>query len=219
MDKCSKYEFKSFKFSSHKKLINFVYPNSRVLDVGCSKGYIARELKKKGCSITGIDINKEDLREAKKYCDRTILGDITKKDIKEKFDVIILGDIIEHVVQPLDLLKKLRKNLDKGGYILISTPNIVNIYPRLKIFLGSFDYEDIGFFDRTHLRFFTLKTFKKMVADSGYSIVSLEFTPIPIYLGFPNISKTLLKPFYYLLNIAANIYPRLFAYQFVAKIK
>lgn len=219
MSKYSKYEFKSFKFSSHEKLINFVPPNSQVLDVGCSKGYIAREIKKKGCSVVGIDLNNEDLNEAKKHCDRTILGDVTKKDIKEKFDVIILGDIIEHVSQPADLLKKLHGNLNKGGHILISTPNIVNIYPRLKIFLGSFDYEDIGFFDRTHLRFFTLKTFKKMIADSGYSIVSLEFTPIPIYLGLPNISKTLLKPFYYLLNIAANVYPRLFAYQFVAKIK
>ncbi len=215
----SKYELKQIPFSSHTKIINLVERGKTVLDVGCSKGFLAEELKKKGCTITGVDNNREDLREAGKYYDRTFLLDIENDAIKGKYDIIILGDILEHLSEPEKVLKNIIKSLNKEGYIILSVPNIANIYARLKLLFGNFDYEEKGIFDKTHLRFFTIKSFNKLIREAGYSVIKFDSTPIPIYLSFPNVSKSLLKPFYYLLNILNKLYPRMFAYQLIAKVK
>lgn len=212
------YNFKPFQFSSHRRIIELTEPNKKVLDIGCSSGYLGSKLKLKNCHIIGIDKNRLALKGAKKHYQRVFFLDLEKDMIRGKFDVIILGDIIEHLSKPDEFLKKLKRNLNKNGYILISVPNIVNIVARIKIILGKFEYQEKGIFDRDHLRFFTLKSFKQLVRDSGYSLVCFKVAPIPIFLAFPRIPKYLLTPLYYLLNILSNIYPPLFAYQFIAKI-
>ena len=213
-----KYLLKPFKWSSHDKIINLTEKNKKVLDIGCASGYLASFLKEKGCLIDGIDTDEESIKEAKKYFNAYVL-DISKEDIKGKYDVIILGDILEHLEHPDKILFKLKDNLNKDGYIVISLPNIVNIYPRLKILFGIFDYEEKGIFDRTHLKFFTRKSFKELIKDTGYEIEKLEYTPIPIYVKFPNAPKFLMNPIYYILHILSISWPTLFAYQFVVKIK
>jgi len=213
----SVYSYKEFKESSHDKIINLVDPGKKVLDVGCASGYIASVLKRKGCYVVGIDNDKADLEKAKEHCDETKLMDVNKDKINGKYDVIILGDILEHLHDPVGVLQKLRANLNKDGYAVLSVPNIVNIYPRMKILFGRFDYEEKGIFDKTHLRFFTLNSFKRFIRDSGFSVVSIEATPIPIYLAL-TWPKSLLNPIYYFLNKLAKIWPTLFGYQFVAKV-
>lgn len=215
----SKYTTKFFPFSSHEILIKLTEPNKKVLDIGCSKGFLGQKLKEKGCILTGIDNNKEDLTEAKKYYDKTFLMDINKDNIKGKYDIIILGDVIEHLPEPEKILKDIKKNLNENGYILVSVPNIGNIYARLKVLFGNFNYEEKGIFDKTHLRFFTLKSFKKLLNNSGYSIIKMEYTPIPVYIIFPNTSQYLLKVINSLFNIINKLYPKMFAYQLIAKIK
>jgi 2-polyprenyl-3-methyl-5-hydroxy-6-metoxy-1,4-benzoquinol methylase len=214
----SNYNLKPFKFSSHDIILKLIKPNSEVLDLGCSKGYLASQIKEKGCTVTGIDNNREDLLSAKKECTKTLLMDISKEKIKGKYDIIILGDIIEHLADPLSLLKSLKTNLKAKGYLLISVPNGVNIYARIKILFGNFNYEEKGIFDKTHLRFFTLKSFKKLIIDSGYSLTEIKYSPIPVYL-ISSIPKILLTPIYYLFIMLTKLRPQLFAYQFIAKIQ
>ena len=215
----SNYNFKPFKHSSHHKIIDLVERNKKVLDVGCASGYIASILKKKNCYVFGVDNNEEELKNARKHCDEVALLDISKDKINGKYDVIILGDILEHLLDPGVILKKLSNNLNEGGYIIISLPNIANIHPRLSLLLGKFDYTNIGILDKTHLKFFTLKTFRELVRGSGYELISMQTTPIPIHLAFPNIPKSLLNLFYSMLNISSKVWPTMFGYQFVAKVK
>lgn len=195
------YSFNPFQFSSHRKIIELTESNKKVLDIGCSSGYLGSKLKLKNCHIVGIDNDRVALKVAKKYYQRVFFLDLEKDIIRGRFDVIILGDIIEHLSRPDEFLKKLKRNLNKNGYILISTPNIVNIAARIKIILGKFEYQEKGLFDKTHLRFFTLKSFKQLVRDSGYSLVCFKVAPIPIFLAFPRIPKYLLTPLYYLLRL------------------
>lgn len=211
------YNLKPFKYSSHYRILDMVEPNKKVLDVACASGYLFPFLKQKGCSVVGIDSNIEYVKEAQKHGEAYLI-DITN-EVVGKHDVIILGDILEHLSSPDKVLVSLRENLNKDGYIIISIPNIVNIYPRLKILFGNFDYEKKGIFDETHLRFFTRKSLKEMIKDTGYKIEKLEYTPIPIYVRFPNAPKILLSPIYYIFYIVSVLWPTLFGYQFVVKIK
>jgi 2-polyprenyl-3-methyl-5-hydroxy-6-metoxy-1,4-benzoquinol methylase len=213
-----KYDLKPFKFSSHYKILNLIEENKKVLDVACASGYLASFLRKKGCVVDGIDIDIESINEAKKHFNAYVL-DISKERVVGKYDVVILGDILEHLVEPGEVLSSLKENLNNDGYIVISIPNIVNIYPRLKILFGYFDYEEKGIFDRTHLRFFTKKSFKKLIKNSGYKIEKIEYTPIPFYIKFPNLSKTLLNLVNIFLYYLAVYWPQMLAYQFVVKIK
>lgn len=208
------YTFKPFKYSSHEKIIKLVPQNSKVLDVGCASGYIASQLKKKNCEIHGIDIAEEYLKEARTYCDKVQLLDISKESIQGTFDVIILGDVIEHTSNPEEILNKLKKNLNKNGSIIISVPNILNIYARLRIFLGTYPQDDKGIFDKTHLRPFTIKILRKMIKDQSYKMKKLDFTPIPLKLIFPNSPNI----FSDLLLFLTYLWPNLFAYQLIAMI-
>lgn len=213
-----KYTYKDDKYSSHSKIINLVKPNSKVLDVGCAQGYLARELLKKKCEIIGIDNDKESLNITKRYCKKVILSDLDdfNNNLNEKFDVIIFGDILEHLKEPLLLLKKLKKNIKGSGYILVSTINIANIYVRLNLLFGRFDYTEKGILDKTHLRFFTLKTFKNLIKEAEFKIKKIDVTPIPLPILFPLTAQNRALSFIHHLNYLITIlWKKMFAYQFI----
>lgn len=213
-----KYNFKEYKFSSHYFILSLIEKNKKVLDIGCASGYLALSLKEKGCLIDGIDIDSNVVEKAKKYCHASVL-DISKDKISKKYDVIILGDVLEHLVDPWEVLISLKENLNQGGYLIISVPNITNIYARFKILFGFFDYQEKGLFDQGHLRFFSLRSFKKLIKNVDYSFLEIKYTPIPFYLRFSFLPKRFLRLFNFIFYLLAKFWPSLFAYQFVAKIK
>ena len=195
------YTLNTSPYGSHKKIVSLIKPNSSVLDVGCGMGFLKPLLEEKGCLAFGLD--KVVTRESK-YRD-TWMIDIEKRPIPLDYDYIILGDVIEHIREPLKFLKSLK------GRLIISVPNIANIYVRLKLLFGNFDYEDKGILDRTHTYFFTKKTLVKMIKDAGYRIVSLQTTPIPLHYLFPTP-----RILYWLLN---KLTLPLFAYQYIAEVE
>jgi len=113
------------------------------------------------------------------------------------FDIIICADVLEHLVRPDLVLMKFAKYLSKKGYVLASIPNIVNWYYRLKFLFGTFNYEESGILDKTHLRFFTLKTVKELFEASDYRIIRIDYT------GFASKYKIL------------RLFPGFFAIQFI----
>ena len=106
--------------------------------------------------------------------DTFIVGEIEQVDLSKYsnyFDVIILADVLEHLSDPLEVLKRLKAYLKSDGEFLISMPNIRNAKSLYKIVVkGSFAYEERGVFDATHLRFFYKKDIVKLVADADLRI-------------------------------------------------
>lgn len=205
------------------KILKLVDGNSlAVLDVGCASGYLARELQKKGHVIYGIEFNEVAAKEAGKYCRRVWIGDVETMTIatKEKFDVIIMADFLAHLKYPENVLGKFIHQLNEGGYIIASTGNVANIYIRLMLLLGRFDYVERGILDKTHLRLYTLKTFIDLFKNAGLQVTKIDVTPIPLPIVFPNTSKgkifNFIHQFSYLLSL---FWKRLFAYQFIAVAK
>jgi glycosyltransferase involved in cell wall biosynthesis/SAM-dependent methyltransferase len=118
---------------------------------------------------------------AKAACDRVIVADVEKgnwlrKLEDERFDIITCADILEHLRDPISLLKALPDLLVEGGRLLASVPNGAHAALRLELLEGRFTYEDTGLLDRTHLHLFTYQSVRQLFARSGFSVKELTYT-------------------------------------------
>jgi len=174
----SDYNFQYYDRPANRDICSLVENGKKVLDVGCATGKIAENLvKEKGCEVIGIELDEGMAHEAKRFCKEVIVADLeTLKSIdypEGYFDVLLFADILEHTRNPEEILNNLKKYLSSQGYILISIPNTANWEIRLKLLLGNFDYAGGTILDCGHLRFFTLKSIKKLVEDCGFSITGV----------------------------------------------
>jgi len=175
--------FNERRHRAHVKLLEAVGRDQRVLDAGCSSGYLAEPLSQRGNTIVGIELDAEAAREAERWCERVLVGDIETMELPlepASFDVVLCGDIIEHLRDPTRVLARLRPFLRPGGRLVVSTPNIANWAMRLSLLAGRWRYTDRGFLDRTHVHLFTRQTLVEGVEAAGYRVERVDFTvPVP----------------------------------------
>jgi len=168
-------------------LTRFVPVNSEVLDVGCNAGELGKILtQEKSCVVYGVDISHEAVAKAKKYLAAAAVMDIENDELpfyKKKFSVVVFGDVLEHLIDPLSVLIRSKQWLVPGGLIIVSLPNVANISIRIKLLLGRWDYQQSGILDDSHLRFYTLKTMKQLFVQAGFKIVAIDSTPGFKFLG------------------------------------
>ncbi|AEF97063.1 class I SAM-dependent methyltransferase [Methanotorris igneus] len=203
-------------YSSHMRIVQLVGNNKKVLDVGCSAGHLSKVFKENGCEVVGIELDDESAKIARNYCIDVIKGDVETINLNypdEYFDVIVFGDILEHLKNPQTVLIKLRRYLKKDGYIVCSIPNIAHITVRLMLLMGKWEYEDVGLLDRTHLRFFTKKTAIKLAENAGFKIEEVYPTPWIPFFRLRKLHPIFLKIEYTI----TKMLPTLFALQFVIK--
>lgn len=220
------YTFKPDRHSSHMKIIRYISnldkKKLKILDVGCSRGFIGQKLGRIH-DFYGIDSSGEDAKFARKFYKYMKICDLEGKKpgySKEFFDVIIMADVIEHLKNSLEAIVHFKKFLKDDGIIILSIPNFANIYARLKLLFGNFDYEEKGLFDNTHLRFFTLKTIRKLVSESNLKIIGEDITPIPLPIISPLFSEGNLLGFLHQVNyMVALAWRRMFAFQFIVYCK
>lgn len=155
-----------------------------ILDIGCGAGAALLEIKNRfrNADIYGVEICEEPAKIAKGFAN-VITGSIEEIDLPYEegfFDYIILADVLEHLVNPWDVLRKLKKYLKNTGHIIASIPNIMHVTELRALIYGSFTYADAGILDRTHLRFFTLLEIQKMFLSTEYNIEELSTTALAI---------------------------------------
>jgi 2-polyprenyl-3-methyl-5-hydroxy-6-metoxy-1,4-benzoquinol methylase len=165
----------------------------RVLDVGCSTGNFSRLLKDEwGCEVHGIEVNPKAAEIASDKLDRVFCGDAVEVLYKvpdNYYNLVTMNDVLEHLVNPYDFLNRLHNKILPAGIIFAIVPNIRYHKALAKIlYKKDFEYEDEGIFDRTHLRFFTKKSIKRMFEECNYEEID--------YFGINSTSS--LKP--WLLN-------------------
>jgi methionine biosynthesis protein MetW len=154
---------------------------SKVLDVGCGTGRLGEKLRlEKKCYVVGVEADDQAASLAKQRLDDVIVVDIETLNAfpypEKYFDVIIFADVLEHLRFPMKALTFFGKYLKDDGNAIASIPNIANWTVRLKLLFGKWDYKEHGLLDKTHIKFFTLNTAKKLIEDSGFKIVSLKCT-------------------------------------------
>ncbi|MGQ3889800.1 class I SAM-dependent methyltransferase [Legionella sp. CNM-1927-20] len=168
-----------------------------ILDVGAGRGLLGAALVKLGYEVSALESNTLIAEEAKKRVHQVIcadLHDVAKvRDFLQgkKFNYIVFSDVLEHVYDPLQILRDYQEFLQDDGKILISLPNVVNWLNRLRFIFGIFNYEMTGVMDRTHIRFFTFHSAKKMVQASAYKIEKVDCTPFLARAFLPTIKRIL----------------------------
>src|SRR3546814_18754659 len=95
-------------------------------------------------------------------------------------DLVICADVLEHVRHPEALLDDIRGRLRPGGSVIASIPNFGHWYPRARVALGRFDYDARGILDRGHVRFFTKRSFTRLVESAGGGLRRTEATGLPL---------------------------------------
>jgi 2-polyprenyl-3-methyl-5-hydroxy-6-metoxy-1,4-benzoquinol methylase len=169
-------EFQGDPGSTHSKIVSLVPPATRVLEFGCATGYMSEVLKERlGCTVVGVEIDPEAARLAEQHCERVLVGDAEKIDYAaelagEVFDVVLFADVLEHLKEPADVLRRIRPFVSEDGVVIASIPNIAHASVRLALLGGEFRYRDWGLLDDTHLRFFTRASIQDLFEETGYVI-------------------------------------------------
>ncbi|HEX4433732.1 MAG TPA: class I SAM-dependent methyltransferase [Acidimicrobiales bacterium] len=160
--------------------------NKSVLEVGCSTGYFTKILVERGCSVVGIEIDGDAARVAEKWADRVIVGNIDEgvvwDEVKdESFDVVVLGDVLEHLRDPLGSLRQAVRKLKPSGLVVTSLPNIAHGDVRIALMHGTFRYTPTGLLDSTHMRFFTLESIRELLLQAGLVVVDTRRAIVPMF--------------------------------------
>jgi len=163
---------------NHRAQLELVPAGSRVLEIGAAAGHMTQALSKKGCTVTAVERDESLAESARRFCRLLIVSDVESPEFEthlkdERFDVILLGDVLEHLREPEKLLRRLRPRLATQGCLVVCLPNIAHGSIRLTLLQGRFDYQPKGLLDQTHLRFFTLASLSSMFRSTGYTISDL----------------------------------------------
>jgi 2-polyprenyl-3-methyl-5-hydroxy-6-metoxy-1,4-benzoquinol methylase len=191
-------------------------PNSAkvVLDIGCGNGAFAKVIKdQNNAEVWGIEYMETHGEEAKNKLDKVFVGKCEDfiEDLPEcYFDVIYFNDVLEHLVDPYWVLKIVKQKLKKDGVIISSLPNIRFYKTFMRVLLNKdWKYEDYGVMDRTHLRFFTKKSIKRMYEELGFEVVK--------HMGI-NKSKSIKPYLFHTLTLFTQLDMQFVQFATVAKI-
>jgi 2-polyprenyl-3-methyl-5-hydroxy-6-metoxy-1,4-benzoquinol methylase len=169
-------------------MLRYLPEDARIfLDIGCGEGLFGQLIKQqRGAEVWGIELFAQAAEKAKERLEQVFVGNIETDqfDVPDAyFDCIVFNDVLEHLYYPWDVLNKVKKMLKVNGYIVASIPN-VRYYVNIKKLLRDcdWDYEKCGLLDRTHIRFFTKNSIRKMFVETGYTILNIEGIK---YVKFP----------------------------------
>ncbi|MCW3066915.1 MAG: wbbL 5 [Solirubrobacterales bacterium] len=151
----------------------------RVLDLGCASGALGAALRARGdVAVVGIERDPDYAADAAARLHHVLVADLEAFDGWDElgtFDVVIAGDVLEHLRDPWAVLRRASAVLDPGGLAIVSLPNVRywetfwilarhNTWPR----------RSEGIFDGTHLRWFTLRDAWALLDQAGLETVEVR---------------------------------------------
>lgn len=175
------------------QLVNVNQTNLTILDVGCACGANLLHIKSlnKTAQLYGVELNERaaDIASCFAEVSNSNVESLAGKNWQEKFDYILMGDILEHLYDPWKVVKQMRDLLQADGCLVVSLPNIMHISVIKDLLQGNWEYKDSGILDRTHLRFFTKKEIETFFAEAGFEIINMGHTIV----DFPGYEEWLEK--------------------------
>lgn len=156
-------------------------PPARVLHVGCGDGSLSERIRKLGHEVTGFETEGSAL--VRDRVDRFAVVDLDDGiaiDTEDRYDVVLLSDVLTRVRCPAGVLDDARRLLAERGTIVACVPNFGHWYARARVVLGAFDYDRRGLLDRRHVRFFTRSSFERLARAHDLEVRRREFVGAPL---------------------------------------
>ena len=205
--------------STHSLVLDRVAPGARVLDLGCAGGYMAGALaERKQCRVDGVDAFPALESRLESFYLHDLNQGLPALDY-EKYEYILMLDVIEHLIRPEAFLEELYAALktNPSAQVLISTANVGFVVPRMMLLAGQFNYGKRGVLDLTHTRLFTFASFERAVRQAGFRIFEARGVPAPVPLAIGDnwISRLLLTLNQLLIPISRG----LFSYQILLRLQ
>lgn len=191
------YPYKPDRWSSHETILRLagVSGGRWLLDVGAGAGFLARRLTDAGWKVTTVDrLSTADLS-------LDLTGPLPDPALCGVYDTIVCADVLEHLVDPLRVLRWLSRLLLVEGRLIVSVPNVAHLWARWTLATGRWREDDRGIFDRTHLHYYTGATLEALLRQAGFRVLSRTATAPPIGPRWQ--------------GHVARLWPTLFGYQWV----
>jgi len=208
------YRLKQAKTSLHSFILHLPWKRGEtVVDLGANDGRLAQAIARQGSVVTAVDMNIPETVPGVRTVQIDLNQNIAEKLGQSIFDTALALDVIEHLYSPERSVEQIHTLLKPNGLLYASTANIGYIIMRLTLLLGWFHYGKKGILDRTHHRLFTIGSFKRLLQNAGFDILSIEGFGPPIVDSFGHslFWKYLDRVAWFL----AKVYPRLFAFNFL----
>lgn len=170
--------------TSHKKILDQIKKGSVVLECGCASGYMTKYMKEKlGCKVYIVEYMPSYFEIAKQFAEDGVCGDLMADEWYQKFetlrfDYILFADVLEHLYDPLAVLKKAVSLLKEDGTFLVSLPNVGHNDILAKLWHGNWDYTNTGLLDNTHIRFWGRNNLDDFFKDAGLSIIAKDYISV-----------------------------------------
>lgn len=201
---------------AHSLLMRLIPPGSRVLELGCASGYLSGYMEQAlGCRVTGLEFDPAAAAIAAERCSEVHAVDLDAPDsltpahASAPYDLLLAAAVLEHLKYPERLLREVQALLKPDARVIVSLPNIAHWGVRLRLLAGRFDYSDYGIMDRTHLHFYTAKTGRALLEDSGYQVETLVIAGSGIQNALNGLARRQNRP------LPAPVLPGLLAYELV----
>lgn len=146
-----------------------------VLEIGCDCGGNGVGIKEiyPYCHLYGMELNPNSAKIAARIYDEVVVGNAEEMELpfeNVKFDIVMFGDVLEHLRDPFGMLKKCYDRMNDGGVVIASIPNIMHYTVMRQLINGRFQYENEGLLDKTHVHFFTFNEIVKMFNEVGFTV-------------------------------------------------
>lgn len=145
----------------------------RVLELGCANGRLGRAFKQEHPQTVwwGVDVAEPALAVAAEHLDRVLRLDLDDADLSAlegSFDVVVIGDLLEHLRNPARLLESLYDLTTRDARIVCCLPNMTHLSVIQRLVAGDMAYDDAGLLDRTHTCFYSPSSAFKVFLDAGW---------------------------------------------------
>jgi methionine biosynthesis protein MetW len=150
----------------------------RILDLGCASGALGAALKERQtCEVVGVERDAAYAARARERLDDVVEADLDELDPAAlgRFDCLVAGDVLEHLVDPWRVLREAAALVDPGGAVVVSLPNVRywETFWQLGV-KGTWPKRSLGIFDRTHLRWFTLRDAYDLLDQAGCDVAAVD---------------------------------------------
>jgi ubiquinone biosynthesis O-methyltransferase len=156
-------------------ILKFVGHRRKVLDVGCCNGLISELIARNDNEVYGVDISENVLEAARSRGIKAYKVDLECEELPfpaNYFDVVVASEVVEHLFNTDNFLRKIKHVLKNEGKLIITTPNLASLGRRLLLLLGKNPLMEVSINEDTagHLRYFVKETMVELLEKHGFKI-------------------------------------------------